>query len=53
MNEETIQKVKDYVYSNYKSLKDKQLIIREKESCFQVLVHEDGSPLILGKGILK
>mgnify|MGYP003130728124 CR=1 FL=1 len=53
MNEETTKKITDYVYKNYKTLKDKQLTIKEKENCFHVLVHKDASPLILGKGILK
>ena len=33
--------------------KDKQLIITEKSNCFHVTIHKDGSPLILGKGIVK
>ena len=52
MNEDIIKKVKEYVYKNYKSYKDKQLIIREKDNCFHICKHEDGSPLILGKKIL-
>ncbi len=52
MNEDTIKKVTEYVYKNYKSYKDKQLIIREKDNCFHICKHEDGSPLILGKKIL-
>ena len=53
MNEETIKQITEYVYKNYKSYKDKQLIIRELSNCFHVLKHEDSSPLILGKGIIK
>jgi hypothetical protein len=53
MNEDTIQQITEYVYKNYTSYKNKQLIIREKSNCFHVVVHEDGSPLILGKGIIK
>ena len=53
MDDEIKQLVTDYVYKNYKTYKDKPLIIREKSNCFHVVVHEDGSPLILGKGILK
>ena len=53
MSEETIQQITEYVYKNYKSYKDKQLIIRELSNCFNVLKHEDSSPLILGKGIIK
>jgi len=52
MNEETKQQVTEYVYKNYKQYKDKPLIIRELDNCFHVLKHEDGSPLILGKGIV-
>jgi|TARA_R110000744_G_scaffold210512_1_gene329607 hypothetical protein len=52
MSEETKQKVTEYVHSNYAMYKNKQLFIIEKDSCFQVKIHEDGSPLILGKGIL-
>jgi len=52
MNEETKQQVTEYVYKNYKQYKDKPLIIRELNNCFHVLKHEDGSPLILSKGIV-
>ena len=53
MNESIVKQIKEYVYKNYKSYKDKQLIIRELSNCFHVLKHEDSSPLILGKGIIK
>ena len=53
MDEERKQLVIEYVYKNYKTYKDKTLIITEHDSCFHVLIHEDGSPLILGKNILK
>lgn len=53
---EVSQEVKDkviaYVYANYKSLKDKPLIITEGDSCFYVYKHKDGGPMILGKGII-
>jgi len=52
MNEETIKQVTEYVYKNYKSYKNKQLIIKEFDNCFHVLIHEDSSPLILGKKII-
>tara|TARA_Y100000768_G_C23367632_1_gene402727 strand:+ start:223 stop:387 length:165 start_codon:yes stop_codon:yes gene_type:complete len=52
MNEETIKQITEYVYKNYKLYKNKQLIIREYDKCFHVLTHKDGSPLILGKGII-
>ena len=46
------EKVKEYVYNNYKSYKGKQLIIKEFESHFKIYKHEDGGPLILGKSII-
>ena len=52
MSEETIQQITEYVYKNYKSYKDKQLIIKEYDNCFHILIHIDSSPLILGKTIL-
>ena len=52
MSEETKQQITEYVYKNYKSYKDKQLIIKELDNCFHVLTHEDSSPLILGKSII-
>jgi len=52
MSEETKQQITEYVYKNYKSYKDKQLIIREKKNCFHIVTHEDASPLILGKKII-
>ena len=54
MKEEDIEKITEYVYKNYpKMFKNKQLIIRECDNCFHILKHEDGSPLILGKKIIK
>ena len=53
MKEEDIEKITEYVYKNYKEYKNKQLIIREHKNCIHVLKHEDSSPLILGKGIIK
>ena len=52
MNEDVIKSIEEYVYKNYKSYKDKQLIIKEFDNCFHVLTHEDSSPLILGKKII-
>ena len=49
MTEDTIQQITEYVYKNYRWLKNKKLIIREKENCFHIVAHEDASPLILGK----
>ena len=53
MDEDTIKQITEYVYKNYKKYKNKQLIIRERSNCFHVFIHKDGSPLILGKGIIK
>ena len=52
MNENIIKQVTEYVYKNYKPYKDKQLIIKEYDNCFHILLHIDSSPLILGKTIL-
>ena len=52
MNDEDIEKITEYVYKNYKGLKNKKLIIREKKNCLHVTAHEDSSPLILGKSII-
>jgi hypothetical protein len=52
MEDNIKQQITEYVYKNYKSYKDKQLIIRELDNCFHILKHEDGSPLILGKSII-
>jgi|TARA_R110001606_G_C14960358_1_gene601802 hypothetical protein len=58
MSEELINQVTEYVYNNYKYLKNKVLIIKEITSesgvnHFQISDNEDSSPLILGKNILK
>lgn len=55
--EETItpevkSKVEEYAYKHYKMFKNKTLLISEKENCFLVSTHKDGSPLVLGKSIL-
>ena len=52
MEDNIKQQITEYVYKNYKSYKDKQLIIRELDNCFHILKHEDSSPLILGKSII-
>ena len=52
MNIEIIDQVKEYVYSNYKTYKDKQLMINEYDNHFSVRKHKDGSPLVLSKSIL-
>lgn len=53
VSEEHKKTITEYVYKNYRTYKDKELIIRELGNCFHILKHEDGSPLILGKGIIK
>ena len=53
MKEEDIEKITEYVYKNYRWLKNKKLIIREKENCFHIVANEDASHLILGKSIIK
>jgi len=52
MSKDTTQLVEDYVYKNYKTYKDKQLIIKELDNHFRVLKHKDGSPLILSKEVI-
>ena len=49
MNNEQIQ---EYVYKNYKSYKDKTLIITEHSNHFSIRRHKDEAPLVLGKTIL-
>ena len=49
---EVIEKITAYVYKNYKSYTDKILFIDECSNCFAIRNHKDGSPLILGKGII-
>lgn len=49
MNEETKNQVIKYVYDNYKSYKNKLLIVEEFDNCFRIKSNEDESPLILGK----
>jgi hypothetical protein len=51
MSEETRNQVTEYVYNNYKSYKDKELIIEEYDTCFLIKVNKDESPLVIGKGI--
>jgi hypothetical protein len=52
MKEEDIETITEYVYKNYKWLKNKKLIIREKSNCFHIVENKDASPLILGKSII-
>jgi len=53
MTDEAKKQVTEYVHLNYKMYKNKPLIIKEKENCFHIAIHEDSSPLILGKRIIK
>ena len=46
-----MEQVKEYVYSKYKHLKDKTLLIVEYDSFYTIRVNPDESPLILSKGI--
>jgi|TARA_R110001592_G_scaffold196461_1_gene444248 hypothetical protein len=52
IKEETLNQVIEYVYKNYRYLKDKKLIIKEFNNHFQINDNEDSSPLILGKKII-
>jgi|TARA_Y100001958_G_C21225967_1_gene551373 hypothetical protein len=49
---DNIEKVQVYVYKNYKTYKDKPLIIEEFDKFFTIKRNKDESPLILGKSIL-
>ena len=53
MKEEIKIQVIEYVYKNYKSYKNKELIVEEFNNCFHIKINKDESPLILGKGIIK
>ncbi len=44
--------VVSYVEAKYPRYKGKSLIVREFDSHFKVNLHENGSPLVLGKEIL-
>lgn len=52
MSKEVLEQVQEYVYKNYRSYKDKTLIITEHTNHFSVRRHKDESPLVLGKRIL-
>lgn len=47
-----MEQVQEYVYNNYKTYKDKTLIIEEFDSHYTIKRNRDESPLILGKGII-
>ncbi len=46
-----MEQVQEYVYSKYKHLKDKTLLIVEYDSFYTVRVNKDESPLILSKDL--
>ena len=46
------EQVKEFVYENYKSYKDKTLLIQEFDSHWTVRVNKDESPLILSKNVV-
>jgi hypothetical protein len=48
METKTIEQITKYVYENYRTYKNKELIIIEHNSHFSVKKHIDGSPLVLG-----
>ena len=47
-----IEQIKEYVYKNYKTYKNKDLIITEHTNHFSIRRHKDEAPLVLGKTIL-
>ena len=47
-----MEQVKEYVYSKYKNLKDKDLLIVEHDLFYTIRVNQDESPLILSKDIV-
>lgn len=55
MTQEIYDQVKNYVVANYRQTfkADDNIIIKEKETHFQIQKHPTESPLILGKDILK
>ena len=52
MSKDISEQVREYVYNNYKTYKNKDLIITEHTNHFSIRRHKDESPLVLGKGIL-
>ena len=49
---DNIEKVTEYVYTKYRTYKDKPLIIEEFGSFFTIKRNKDESPHRLGKSIL-
>ncbi len=54
MEQSVEKKVEEYVRTNYKNTygKSVNIFIEETDTVFRITNHVDGSPLILGKGIL-
>lgn len=48
-----MEQVQEYVYNNYKHLKDKTLLIVEHDSFYTIRVNEDESPLILSLNVVQ
>lgn len=48
-----MEQVKEYVYSKYKNLKDKDLLIVEHDLFYTVRVNKDESPLILSLDVVQ
>ena len=47
-----MEQVQNYVYENYKNLKDKTLLIVEHDLFYTIRVNPDESPLILSKDVI-
>ena len=47
-----MEQVKEYVYSKYKNLKDKDLLIVKHDSFYTIRVNKDESPLILSLNVV-
>ena len=52
-NKEREDQVRQYVYNNYRSYKNKTLYISEHDNHFKVLLHPTGAPLVLGKKVIE
>ena len=52
MEKELYEQIQEYVYKNYKSHKDKFLIIVEHENHYAIKLNKDSYPLVLSKSIL-
>ena len=52
MEKQLFEQIQEYVYKNYKSHKDKSLIIVEYDNHYSIKLNKDGYPLVLSKSIL-